>query len=344
MPNVNVTGLAAYAAERDTTLRGLPYLKLLEVLAAAGIGLSRNETKQTITEMHRKGGVARPYTSADVDLDAKISPELMKLLEIPIDPVLCYFESFDDITNYDKPELAVHYGKKIDNKTYKHPWEQEIRNVVGITIPEDSLLGVYHAVRKNDGTTSLDTYNGLFKQRDNLIAGGYMSAAKGNYIATPALTDAAKPTNAWDVAVAFLKALPLKMKMGTFNFKMSLDAYLKIQEAWEAKFPYSAGSATIPLIEEKLRNAALCQNMQLKPTMLVGMGDYLEASTEDCMEFSFAPDGSPFLRIRDYDRNPNKIQFWAQYKCATRIRTYSPNKFVTNDKSNSMPANLFGDY
>ena len=343
MANVNVAGLASYAAERDTTLRGLPYLKLLEELSAAGIGLSRNETKQTIAEMHRKGGLSRPYTSVSADLDAKISSELMKLLEIPIDPVLCYFESFDDITNYDKPELAVNYGKKLDNKTFKHPWEQEIRNVVGITLPEDSLLGVYHAVRKDDGTTSLDSYNGIFKQRDNMIATGYMSAGKGNYIATAALVEAGVATKAWTVAVEFLKQLPLSMKRGPFNFKMSLDACLKIQEACESKYVYG-GQVTQAILQERLRAAAMCPGLVLKPTFLVGTGDYLEASVDVALEFSFAPDGSPFLKIRDYDRNPNKLQFWAQYKCATRIRTLSPKKFVTNDKSNTMPANLFGDY
>jgi hypothetical protein len=343
MPNVNIAGLGAYAAERDTTLRGLPYLKLNEDLTAAGIGLSRYDTKHTINEMHRKGGVSRPYTSADVDLDAKMSPELMKLLEIPIDPVLCYFESIDDITNYDKAEVAVNYGRKLDNKTFKHPWEQEIRNVVAISVPEDALLSVYHGVRKDDGTTSLDAYNGLFKQRDNLIAGGYMSAGKGNYIATPALIEVGVATKAWTVAVEFLKQLPLAMKRGSFNFKLSLDACLKIQEACEAKYVYG-GQVTQAILQDRLRSASMCPGLVLKPTFLVGTGDYLEASVDDALEFSFHPDGSPFLQIDKFGRNPNKIQFWAQYKCATRIRTFSSKKFVTNDKSNAMPSNLLGDY
>lgn len=342
MPNVNIAGLSAYAAERDTTLRGLPFLLLVEELKAAGITLTRHGVKQTITEVQRKGGISRPYTSAGVT-DAKMSPELMKLMEIPIDPVLCYFESNDDITNYNKAEVAVNYGKVLDNKTFKHPWEQELKKVVATSIPEDALLSAYHGIRKDEGTTSLDAYNGIFKQKDNLIAAGYMSAGKGNYIATPALLEAGLATKAWTVAVDFLKALPLMMRRGSFNFKMSLDAVLKIQDACEAKYPYG-GQVTQALLQERLRSATLCPGLNLMPTFLVGTGDYLEASVTDALEFSFAPDGSPFLNIRNIDRNPNIIQFWAQFMCATRINSYSAKKFACNDKVNTMPSSLFGDY
>lgn len=343
MPGVGISQLANYATERDMTLRGLPFLTLKEYLENAGISLSRYTTKEVKTELLRKGGLSRPYTTLDADKDSKMSAEIMKLADLPIEPVMAYFEHIDNIMNYNKPEVLVTLKRSLDVAKPKHPFEDDLKAVVSKTLPEDVLLSSYFGVRKDAGNTALDSYNGLFKQKSNLVVAGVLSEAAGNYLATPALIDNAKPTNAYDVVLSFLKRLPVKMTMGEFYLKMSPDAALKAMEACEAKYPYG-GAISLEVLETRLRNAANCPNMKLRPTLLVGVGDYLEASVVGATELSFAPDGIPFLDVRSPFRDKNIIQFWAQYMVATRICTVSPTKFVCNQATNTMPTNLFGDY
>jgi len=267
----------------------------------------------------------------------------MKLADLPIEPVLAYFENFDNIMNFNKPEVAVLLGRPIDPSRPKHPFEAEIKGVVAQTLPEDVLLSAYFGVRKDGGTTALDTYNGIFKQKANLVVAGVLSEANGNYLPTGPLTEADRPTRAYDAIVDFLKAVPLTMKMGAFRLKLSLDAAQRAVMACEAKYPYS-GPVTLAVLQDRLRSAAMCPGMALTPTFLVGSGDYLEASVDGATELSFAPDGSPFLDIRTPFRDKNVVQYWAQYLVATRISTISPKRFVCSQAVNTMPEKLFGDY
>lgn len=161
---------------------------------------------------------------------------------------------------------------------------RQVLNFLSMKLGESLNLHIWDAVRKDDGTTTKDLFNGFDTITGTEITAGNIAAAKGNYME---LTEAVSATNATDVLMSIyegsadvLQRVPSKMfvPVAVYNAynKDYLSSFGAVAYNREYKKTFLEGTNNlcelVPLVSKK---GSQYIHLTTKENMVYGYGDGL---------------------------------------------------------------------
>ena len=337
MAVIDISTLTETANRIDRELKHLPYIELRETLGVHGINLMQNvQNKDTITNIFRKGGIAKPYVPALVE-DNDLAETQERILQVE----KAYANVIDEPSRFKKTIVGpdVLLGK---NQSKRHPWEVECLTSIVKTFGEDICDALFPAKRDILDRSPMGLFHGYDTIIDFDIAAGLISAAKGNIKETDVIK---KPVSDTDY-----------------------NAYDRLLAFWRQAHPLLRNAKTLLLIPFDLGDAyddAYFNKYKTKPTMDNYNRTVLDGSGGKCTivrslamgtgqriiltvpgNFDFGMDtfsDGQFVTIRNIEKDPNFVQFWIQADYGCRIRNVHPKVFQINEGT-PVPNALSGDY
>lgn len=334
----DISLLQESAIKFDKQLKLLPVLKLKEELGRLGITLFPNvQNKHVATHFERKGGVLRPYTTSTTVANQALGKALESILEVKT----AYASVKDNIKNYQDIMVGPDdlLGK---NTTKKHPWHVTMLWAIVSTFGEDLLDCLFPGERNDSGTTPLTAFDGFDTKIDALVASGSIAAAKGNYVATEALTDPASEsdTTALDTLLDFWKSAHPMLRRTQSRLLIPWDVYMAYNAAFFNKFKYNP-------TEDGYQRTYLhgtSNKCLLVPSECMGTGDRVILTVAGNLHFGMnSQKDDQFVQVRDPYEDPNIKQFWMQGDYGTRILSVNEKVFQVNDGT-PVAESLAGDY
>ena len=343
-PSVSIESLQRENVNYQPVLQNLPALLLEPVLALLHANLLEVEGEDRRTNIRRKGMLMGPYVPGTSGASEK---EIMKIIESSLKVDKCYIGLKDYIGNYKAKKVLSNQGEKIDNKSKKHPLEQEILNKQVTTFIEDFVVSMFHAERDDSGKTPLDSFDGLYTKLALLIAAGEISTAKGNLIETGAFVT---PANSDDIAaytkiVAWFEAFNPFLKNVQFDWHVPQTVLSYIKKAYKNKVK----AFKDPTLEEVLQaikdDAMLSYVPNAIYSPILGTGQRMTATIPGNIDIGMnTKSDTQFVQVRSPYEDPNFVQFWIQGDFGTRWNDWHSKIFACNEQSSVANILLAGDY
>jgi len=304
----------------------------------------------------RKGGTTRPYSNGST-----IASEVGKLIQRELVAKLSWNRVVDNIQNYREKE-PFH----IDEESFEGLPNSEMQiKSISTEYAEDVFSGLFHGAYNASGTNSLSLYDGvftLFKKKideeytvaDDAYADKTKYTAKGanaefdpakQIIPTSAFADVteATKTDNWDEFVAYINALPVKLRKapdGVIVY-MSDATKTRIVDSYARTYP-----AFTPVTVGELGFGFMnLPKVTIVSHPVIGNGDMLLASTKG--NFDFGIDSLNNLNKIETDKMQedfNNIIFQIQSAQGCRVRYFDAAHMAWNGKLNVADTTLAGDY
>ncbi len=338
MATTNLALLQESAIRFNKDLKLLPVLKLREELGRLGINLFPGvQNKDVLTSFERKGGIAKPYTTSTNVKNADVGRAIESILEVKT----AYASVKDNIKNYQKvmvgPDDLI--GK---NVTKRHPWNQTMLWAIAATFGEDLLDSLFPGARNDSGLTPLDMFDGFDTKLNALILSGEIAAAKGNYVATGAISAPADETDvdAYNQLLAFWQSAHPSLRRASTLLWVPWDVWSAYNAAFFNKHKYA------PTMDDYQRTylEGSGRKCVLAPSDAMGTGDRIILTVAGNFDFGMNSQGDDqFVQVRDPYEDPNLVQFWIQGDFGTRIRQWNQKVMQVNDGT-PIANGLSGDY
>ena len=340
MPNTpDITALSESAVTYDRNLKHLPYAVLSETLGLHGFNLIEGvQNKDVITNMIRKGGMAKPYVPNTVE-----ESEIGKTQERTLEMQKAYAYVRDEPSRFKKtivgPDLLL--GK---NKSKRHPWQIEMLNAIVITFGEDIIDALFPAKFDPTDRSAMGLFDGIDTLIDKDITDGLIDAAPavGNIKNTGTI---AKPTGdtdtaAYDIITGFARS--------AHPFLRKVDSVLML--------PYDLGDAYDLAYFNKYKTKPTMDNFgltvvdgtggkcRLLRSLAMGKGQRIIMTVPGNFDFGMdTSSDAQFVQIRDIDPDPNFVRFWIQADYGCRIRNVHQKVFQINEGA-PVANGMSGDY
>jgi len=198
--------------------------------------------------------------------------------------------------------------------------------------------------RDTTNKTPLGISNGIFKILADHVTAGDISAANGNYAVSSALSapTTGSDTTAIDRLVDWIRqAHPLLLKKAVLY--IAPDALQNVMDALENKLankPVNGYDAVL----DYLRSKCKAPNLQIVSEAFYGSGQKLILTVAQNFDLGFnSIADKQYIQVRNYQRDPNYIQFWNQFEIGTRVRSIHEKKFFMNEGVNTSN-DMSGDY
>lgn len=335
---VDISSLSASAVEYQKDLQMLPIAILSEELGKLGIALLPNvQDKDVLTYFERSGGIMKPYISGNV-----VNDSLGKAVEKTLQVYTAYAAIKDNIQNYKSTKIGADslLGK---NTNKKHPWERTMLWAVMSTFGEDLQDCLFGGTRNASGTTPKDLFDGYDTLITNAISANEISAGKGNYYSTGAITApaSATDTDAFDQLWALWASSHPALKKIKTIMGVPWDVYVAYQQAHFNKYKYAPKYDEF----ERIILEGTGGNCKLVPSTTLGTGDRVYLSAINNFHFGMNSDKDhSFVQVRQPYTDPNEIQFWIQGAYGIRVSSFNKKVFCVNDGTPIHSSVFAGDY
>jgi hypothetical protein len=327
---ITVDGLSQEAKSYQKQLRFLPYYILGPILESHGISLMQVAGIDTSIEAQRKGNLLRPYVQGAINNKDGI----VKFVESELILKTSYISIRDNIKNYtdkklmNKPEAGTGI-----NKTKEHPFKKLVTSKTVETASEDVLDALFTGIYNDAAVTpsAQDCFNGYEKHIDDAVLNGAISAGNNNLLTTGAIAAPTSETDyaAIDVLVEFVRSASKFLRKNGI-FYITTETYLYAVDALEYKYKYK--DMDLNAVEAYINKKAKSK-VKLIASDHMGIGSRLVLTIPGNFDFGVDTFGDyQFVDVRDPYEDPNEIQFWLQADFGTRIRSFHPKVFHTNDQ------------
>ncbi len=331
MPNaITVDGLTQEAKKYQKQLRFLPYYILGPILAKHGISLMQVAGIDTSIEAQRKGNLLRPYVQGAINNKDGI----VKFVEMDLSLETSYISIKDNIKNYkdkklmNKPEAGTGI-----NKTKEHPFKKLITSKTVETASEDVLDALFTGVYNDAAVTpsAQDCFDGYETKIDNATIDGVIAAGNKNLTATGPISAPTSDTDyaAINTIVDFVRSASKFLQKNGILY-ITTTSYLYAVDALEYKYKYK--DMDLNAVEAYINKKANSK-VKLIVSDHMGVGSRLILTIPGIFDFGMDTFGDyEFVDVRDPYEDPNLVQFWLQADFGTRIRSFHPKVFHTNDQ------------
>ncbi len=342
---INVDKLNQAMVTYDRALRSLPFLTLKEVAAVLLINLMNLQGKHALINERRRAGGTQSYK---IGKNFEYLTELLGYDPSVIEPKDVVFITKENSQKYEDGELLIVGGQPVSNITKRHPLELKIASMLVRSHVEDVVDQLFFAERDDDSVLPSGAFNGFFSKLDDLLTKGELTAARGNYKTTGALSDPAdtSDTEAYDKLVEFIATSNPALrssKGGVPQLLISQGALASARAAFRNKvkaFDYPDMNKVLA----SLREDAFCPGLVITSHECLGTGSKLILQKVGNMDLAFnTMAATQFCQVRDIYEDPNEWQFWLQSGYDTRIRDWHEKVFRTNEQENTA-WELAGDY
>lgn len=325
----------------------LPYVILIPTLQELKISLLEVDNRDVVVVKERKGGLARPYDSTDIEASA----EAFRLKERVLQTEIAYAALKDDMTNYNKKKVLFDASKnQINHKTKEHPLERDIIKAQIDTVGEDIVDALFHATRNVQDKTPMGMCDGFNTLLDKMLVAGEISLAKGNLVecdslAAPVMSqdNLVGDVNAYVNLRNWLRNVDHKWRNKPAVLYIPYNTLINVKDALENK-KTSFKDVTFEQVTAMLRDDAAIPQLQVVSHYALGIGDRLiltEPGNLDLGMNTFSDAG--FVQVRSPYENPNIVQFWMQWSIGMRVKNLHKRGFMMSD--GTVTANpLSGDY
>ena len=342
---INVDKLNQAMVTYDRALRALPFSTLKEVAAALKINLMDLQGKHAIINERRRAGGTQSYK---VGKDFSYLTELLGYDPSVIEPLDVVFITRENSQKYDDAELLIVGGQPVSNVTKRHPLELKIASMLVRSHVEDVVYQLFFSIRDDESNSPSGAFNGFYSKLSDLLTKGELTAARGNYKETGALSTPVdtSDTEAYDKLVEFIATAHPALRSsngGVPQLLISQDAMSAVRTAFRNKvkaFDYPNMQAVIASLREDTFSPGLVVNTH----ECMGKGSQLILQKVGNMDLAFNTQAATqFCQVRDIYEDPNEWQFWLQSGYDTRIRDWHEKVFRTNEQQNTA-WDLAGDY
>jgi len=340
MAVINFSSISDEAKKRQSELRYLPWIILLEVLKSLGINMKNVKGIDVITEAQRKGGLLRPYTVGGTPAAAT---EIIKLSERNLQLKKAYLQLIDNINNYaSAPILNNPFDSGDINQSKKHPLGKIILENNIKTFAEDVLDAMFFAERDDSGTTPLDIFDGFNTIIDDEVSAGNISTAKGNMVNTGTIASPGAGTFvALTQLVAFIRSADPALRRYKANMYITPNVYNYAIDSLENKMQYRDGD--INALERYL-NEKCSSQITIKKHEILGSGTRIMLMEPGLLDFGFDNFGDfDFVQVRNIDTDPNIVRFWMQADMGVRLNGTHKKVLCINEQS-AVASSISGDY
>ena len=344
---INVQSLSRVNETYQKDFMILPYALLIPVLQELKVSMLEVTNRDIVVVKERKGGLARPYVSTDIQHAA----EVMRLKERILQTEMAYAAVKDDISNYKEKKILFDAAKnKINHKTKEHPMEREIIADQIITVGEDIVDALFHSTRNLEDKTPMGMADGFNTILDKLVVAGEISLAKGNLVecdslAAPVMSEdnLIGDVNAYVNLRNWLRNIDHKWRNRPVVLYIPYNSLINVKDALENK-KTSFKDVTFAQVLTLLREDAAIPKLEIVSHYALGIGDRLiltEPGNLDLGMNTFSDAG--FVQVRNPYENPNHVQFWMQWEIGMRVKNLNKRGFMISD--GTVTANpLSGDY
>lgn len=282
----------------------------------------------------RRGGIMRPYFQG---MSAS-TEELGKFKQNEFKVYRAAGIEKDNIQNYRSIDfLSSNIGK--DEVSGKNPADPYIFYAYGATWGEDLKDTLFHGVRKEQGETKYDLFDGYEKLMRDAEGTGEISESEGNKYKLQAKI--VMPTDerdyaAYDIVDDFLSKSSIP---GSAILNVTKDTARAIRAAVFNRFRFTMtadqfGRYVIPGHED----------ISVNVNKMMGYGDRLILSKGDIFQFGYDTQfDNPFVRARLIDDDDQIITYNLGAEYGTAIRSFHRKFFMTSDGLLS-PVAYSGDY
>jgi len=338
MATIDITLLTETAIRYQKDLMYLPYAVLAEKLGIHGINLLPGiQNKDIVTNFLRKQGLAKPY---EIGLEVDNS-DVGKADERVLEVLKAYASVKDNINNYKKTVVGPDelLGK---NQGKQHPWQLVMLMTIVRTFGEDLLDALFPGERDIEDQTPLGCFDGFDTLIDVDIAGGDISEALGNLVATGEIAAPVDntDTDAYDKILAFWRSAHPRLR----EINSLLLVPYGIGDAYDsAYFNKHMYKPTID-IYGRIDLEGSAGKCKIVRSTEMGSGQRIILTVPGNMDFGMNTLGDEtFVQVRTPYEDPNEIQFWIQGDYGARIRNVHRKALQINDGSPTANA-LSGDY
>lgn len=348
---VNVASLTRAAETFSAELETLPFITLEEAMMELGINILEITGKDTIIAFHRKGGLAKPYSSTTA-VENFYSSEVGKAVQrsLEVQPCVVVFKDFID--SYKDKKVITNAGEKVNNQDKNHPLEKLILDSIVKTGSEDMISTTCHGERDEADLSPIGMFDGMNKIIDDDISAGRISAALKNYIVlgtSPfvAPADTLNPTTnttAWDNLVKFIKNVnPYLRKNGMLYIPYNI--LQNCMDACAIAMAYKPNVMSYDVFLAALQSKVMSKNLRICSHEALGTGDRITMQLPGNMDLGMnTKSDKGFVQVRAPFENPNLIQFWMQWEAGFRVRSVHAKVFAVSDGTPVADLELAGDY
>lgn len=327
---VSLDSLTRAAEVYNNVLRALPYFTFQEAARNLRLNILQVDGEHIEISKRRKSNFLRAYKPG-LDLGAR--SELLKFFESKLKPELVYAEINDNITNYRDKKVISNAGEPINNKTKKHPLEFLILRDYVISLAEDVVFNMFHAQRDFENKSAEGAFNGFFHKLDLLIANENISAENGNYVTTGTFDS---DGDDYQKMVDFLrKGHPMLRRAKEVLLYVAEGPLDAVTESFRTRVE-SHDYPSQEQVLKKLRQDAKIPGLQIINDLALGTGDRLMLTVPGLLDLgvgNFTDD--EYIQVRNVEKDPNEVQFWAQAAYDTRIIDIHQKLFLTNEQKNT---------
>lgn len=343
MGAINFEKLTSAAKTWDPVLRTLPFRTLNDTALKMRLNIvDVISGEHIIKNKRRKAGIIAPYSAG---LTLNQSKELMKFLEASLKPEIVFAEIPDNVTNYEDMNIISNQGNPVDNKSKKHPLEYLILKDVVISFGEDIAFNLFTAQRDELVLSPATSFNGFNYKLSVLKTAAEISAGNKNLIASGAFGTGTPeiPVDDYQKLVDWLRQASFWLRQGEvilYASELVMNSVRKSYKTRVAAFNDPTMEDTVKI----LRSDANMPGLQIISEPEYGTGSQLMLIKPGLLDIGVrnVTDGN-FVSVRNIDRDPNEVQFWAQSAYDTRIQDIHPKVFQINEEINTLN-NFAGDY
>lgn len=342
MTQINVASLQRAAEKYNPILQTLPFMMLQPSLTALQVNQMEIAAKDILMQFQRKSGIAKPYNA---DAAIGYNTELGKIIERSLEVKTSYAALKEHIAAYKDSKLILNTveDQKIDNQLKKHPMEVLYIGAKIKTIGEDIIDYLFHGAYDASGSTPADMFDGYNTIISDEITSGAIAEAKGNLVATGALTAPADvdDSEAWDSLVAFIRAAHPQLRKNAVLY-ITDGTLFKCIDALGRKINYK-GVMEFDVFQKHLEGTTKSK-LQIISEPALGTGDRLMLTVPRNLDFGMNTKSDVnFVQVRNPFEDPNIVQFWSQWDAGCRVRSIHAKEFQVNDQTaTALP--LSGDY
>jgi len=344
---INVDGITRAAKQYDPLLKTLPFETLDPVLTDLGINLLEVGDGENIeTTFERKGGIIQPYSATTVDQDADES-EIGRFVEMGLQTKKVRAAIKDHIDNYTSEVVVVNNVNKVDDQTKKHPLEALILEKNVITIAEDQIDAMFHSKYDAADKSPMGVSDGFFTLQDNFVVSGDIAAAKKNYAECGSLAapdpDDEEDFTAYKNILAWLRQADPSLRKGNVILYLPSAVKLAVIDAAANKFR-RLNDVNSNVLQGLLREHAEIPNLLIKSSSCLGTGTRIFLTRSGNLDYGMNMRGNAqYVQVRTPYKDPNWVQFWAQFRVGQRIKNLHRKNFMMSEGT-TVSLSLSGDY
>ena len=288
---------------------------------------------------NRKGLQARPYVVGNVK-----SSQLGKFVDNPVKLKKYYLHTEDSIERYTEkgPFQDTNVKESAEHTTF-------LLNELSANVAESVRANVFFGNKANEtleetADNQVKLGLALFDGFYTLIAirktDGTISAANGNLITTGDI-NGKTAVQVYDILSTFIGGLSAALKGAEKLYINASDEFCRMAvKGYMQTYPQIA-----PTVLEAGWKFAEFPNVMLKTSPAMGKGGQLIASVEGNLEYVCSDrEQDAIISIAQVSKDLRVIDYQANGRAAVRIREFSPDKFATNDATNTPLALPAGDY